>query len=125
MGAVPLVAATIVQLLPRRTAIAVAFGLIREPLGSVERAVLSVDAVTGSHIRSDAPVRQPLQELPVSVRRVGGYRVWLSSLPLRETSEHVLRGHRFLTHPCGRRLYSHDYATVVVDQIVVVIPQPG
>src|SRR6266568_136786 len=35
------------------------------------------------------------------------------------------RGHRFLTHPCCRRLYSHDHATVVVDQIVVVVSQPS
>src|SRR5258708_27961264 len=107
------------------TAIAIAVGLIREPVGTEERAVLSVDTVTGSHIGRDAPIRQPLQELPVPIRRVGCYRFWLSSLPLREASEHVLRGHRFLTHPCCRRLDSHDYATVVVDQIVVVVPQPG
>src|ERR1700693_4214743 len=61
----------------------------------------------------------------VPVRGVGRYRFWFSSLPLREASEHVLRGHRFLTHPCCRRLYSHDDATVVVDQIVVVVPQSG
>src|SRR5258706_4226516 len=125
IGAVRYAASTIVQLLPRRTAIAVAFGLIREPVGTEERAVLSVDTVTGSHIGRDAPIRQPLQELSVPVRRVGRYRFWLSSLPLREASEHVLRSHRFLTHPCCRRLYSHDDATVVVDQVVVVVPQPG
>ena len=50
--------------------------------------------VSGSHIGRDAPIRQPLQELPVG--RVGRDRFWLSSLPLRETGEHVLRGHRFL-----------------------------
>src|ERR1700693_411642 len=61
----------------------------------------------------------------VPVRGVGRHRFWFSSLPLREASEHVLRGHRFLTHPCCRRLYSHDDATVVVDQIVVVVPQPS
>src|SRR5450759_2966810 len=33
--------------------LSVAFGLIREPLGTVERTVLSVDTVAGSHIRSD------------------------------------------------------------------------
>src|SRR5713226_9712435 len=62
IGAVPHAAATIVQLLPRRTAIAVAFGLIGEPLGTVKRAVLSVDAVTGSHVGSDATIRQQSQE---------------------------------------------------------------
>src|SRR4029077_3598853 len=125
IGAVPHAAATIIKLLPRRTAIAVAFGLIREPVGTEEWAVLSVDTVTGSHIGRDTPIRQPLQELPVPVRRVGRNRFCLSSLPLGEASEHVLRGHRFLTHPCCRRLYSHDYATVVVDPIVVVVPQPS
>jgi len=42
----------------RRTAIAVAFGLIPEPLGSVERAVLSVDTVAGLHIGCDVPIRR-------------------------------------------------------------------
>src|SRR2546422_10373217 len=83
------------------------------------------DAVAGPHVGSDASICQPLQELSVPVRRVGRDRFWLSSLPLREASEHILRGHRFLTHPCCRRLYSHDHATVVVDQIVVVVPQSG
>jgi hypothetical protein len=39
-----------------------------------------------------------LQELPVPVGGVSRYRFWLSSLPLREASEHVLRGYGFLTH---------------------------
>src|ERR1700732_4701461 len=81
VSAVANIQADIVELFPSRTAIAVAFGLIGEPLGTVERAVLSVDTVAGSHIRSDAPIRQPLQELPVPVRRVGRHRLWLSSLP--------------------------------------------
>jgi hypothetical protein len=55
---------TIVEGLAGGTDIAVVFGLISKPLWTVERAVLSVDAVAGSHIRSDAPIRQPLQELP-------------------------------------------------------------
>src|ERR1039457_4872754 len=125
VSAVANIQADIVELFPRRTAIAITFGLIREPLGTVERTVLSVDTVAGSHIGRDVPIRQPLQEHPVPVGGVGRYRFWLSSLPLREASEHVLCGHRFLTHPCCRRLYSHDYATVVVDQIVVVVTQSG
>jgi hypothetical protein len=71
VSAVPMNPAAIVQLLPRWTAIAVAFGLIREPLGTEERAVLSMNAVTGPHIRRDAAIRQPLQELSVPVGRVG------------------------------------------------------
>src|SRR5579859_484124 len=82
IGAVPHAAATIVQLLSRGTAIAVAFGLIRETLGTEEWAVLSVDAVAGPHIMSDAPLRQPVQKLPVPVGRVGGHRFWSLSLPL-------------------------------------------
>jgi hypothetical protein len=81
-----------------------------------------VDTVAGSHIGRDAPIRQPLQELPVPAGRVGRYRFWFSSLPLRKASEHVLRG-RFLTHPGCRRLYSHDYAAVIVDEIVIVVTQ--
>jgi hypothetical protein len=93
--AVANIQADIVKLFSRRKAIAIAFGLIGEPLGTVERTVLSVDTVAGSHITSDAPIRQPVQELPVPVGRVGRYRFWFSILPLRETSEHVLRG-----YPC-------------------------
>ena len=47
---------------------------------------------------------QPLQELPVPVGRVGCYRFWLSSLPLREASEHVLCSDGLLAH-ARRRLY--------------------
>ena len=64
-----------------------------------------------------------MQELPVPVGRVGRYRFWLSSLPLRETGEHVLRGYRFLTHSRCRRLHTDDHATVIVDQIVVVVTE--
>ena len=93
--------------------------------GTVERAVLSVDTVAGSHIGRDAPLRQPLQELPVPVRCIRGHRFRRSSSPVRETSEHVLCGDRLLTHASGGRLHTHDHATVVVDQIVVVVPQSG
>src|SRR5438876_11553978 len=103
------------------TDIAVAFGLIREPLWTVKRAVLSVDAVAGSHIRSDAPICQPLQKLPIPVSRVGRHRVGRSPLPFSETREHVLRGHGLLAHSGCRRLYSHDHAAVVVYQVIVVV----
>jgi hypothetical protein len=69
---------TIVEGLACGTDIAVAFGLVSKPLRAVVRAVLSVDTVAGSHIRSDAPIRQPLQELSVPVRRVGRHRFWYS-----------------------------------------------
>src|ERR1700731_2707490 len=116
---------TIVEWLACWTDIAIIFGFVSETFWTVERTPLSMDTVTGPHVGSDASIRQPLQKLPVPVRGVGRYRFWFSSLPLREASEHVLRSHRFLTHPCCRRLYSHDDATVVVDQIVVVVPQSG
>jgi len=53
IGSVPLVATAIVEGLPRGTAIAVAFRKIRKTFGAVEWAVLSVDTVPGSHVRSD------------------------------------------------------------------------
>lgn len=83
----PAVAAShaVLPIFPRRTAIAVAFRLIPEPLWTVERTVLSVDTVAGAHIRNDAALRQPSQKLPVPVRRIGGHRLGLASLPLRET----------------------------------------
>src|SRR5713101_3549089 len=110
-GVIAMTSAAVVHNLTGRADIAIVFRFVSETLGSEEWTPLSVDTVAGSHIRSDAPIRQPLQELPVPVGRVGRYRFWFSSLPLRETSQHVLRRHRFLTHPCCRRLYSHDYAT--------------
>src|SRR5271157_5778153 len=106
--------ATVVELLACGAEIAVAFRLIGEPLGTVERTVLSVDTVASPHIRSDAPIRQPLQELPVPVGGVGRHRFWFPSLPLGETSDHVLCGHGFLAHAGGLSLvpprsHSWDY----------------
>src|SRR5882762_4234503 len=124
-GVIAMTLTAVVQGLTSRADIAIVFRLVSETLGTEEWTPLSVNTVTGSHIGRDAPIRQPLQELPVPVGRVGRYRFWLSSLPLREASEHVLRGHRLLTHPGCRRLHSHDHATVIVHQVVVVIPQPG
>src|SRR6202163_674969 len=116
---------TIVEWLACGTDIRIILGFVSETFWTVEWTPLSMDTVTGPHVGSDASIHQPLQKLPVPVRGVGRYRFWFSSLPLREASEHVLRGHRFLTHPCCRCLYSHDHATVGVDQIVVVVPQPS
>src|SRR5438045_8751759 len=125
MGTIANVQADVVQLLSGRTTVAVALGQKDKPLRAVAGIVLSQSIVSGAHVRRDVPLRQPLPALPVPVGRVGRYRFGLSSLPLREASEHLLRGHRLLTHPCCRRLYSHDHATVAVDQIVVVITQTG
>jgi hypothetical protein len=69
-----------------------------------------VDTVARPHVRSDLPIRQPVQELPVPVGRIGRHRFWLSSLPLRETCEHVLRGHRFLADARRRGLHSYNHA---------------
>src|SRR6266851_663281 len=80
IGAVTNTPAAVVELLSCRAAIAVAFRLISKTLWAVERAVLSVDTVAGSHVGSDVPIRQPLQKLPVPVRRIRRDRVWRSSL---------------------------------------------
>src|SRR5580704_1650317 len=125
IGAVAITPTAVVELLTCGTAIAVAFRLTGEPLRAVERAVLSVDTIAGSHVSSDAPIRQPLQELPVAIRCVSRQRFRCSALPLRETCEHVLGGHRLLTHPCCCRLDTHDHAALIVHQIVIVITQPG
>src|SRR6476660_3339405 len=117
--------ANVVELFSRRTAITVVCRLIGKTLRSIEGTVLALSILPRPHVRSDFPLGQPLQKLPVPIGSVGPHRFWLSSLPLRKTGEHVLRGHRFLTQPCCRGLHSHDYATVVIDQIVVVVTQPG
>src|SRR5215813_11136561 len=115
LGPVPQAAATIVQLFPCGTEIAIAFRLIRKTIGTVERAVLPMNTVAGSHVGGDVPLGQPLQKLSVPVGGVGGHRFCLSSLPVCEPCDHALCRHRLLTHPCCRRLHSHDYATGVVD----------
>src|SRR6202043_352180 len=114
MGSIANVEPHVVQLLSCRTTVGVALGLISKSLRAIAGIVLSQSTVAGSHVGSDVPIRQPLQKLAVAIRRVGRHRFWFSSLPLRETAEHVLRGYRFLTHACCCCLYSHDDATVVV-----------
>src|SRR5450432_4441161 len=98
MGSIANVEPHVVQLLSCRTTVGIALGLISKSLRAIAGIVLSQSTVAGSHIGCDAPIPQPLQELSVPVGRVGRYRFWGSFLPLRETSEHVLRGHGFLAH---------------------------
>src|SRR5580765_9012855 len=117
--------ANVVELFSRRTAITVVFRLIGKTLRSIEGTVLALSILPRPHVRSDFPLGQPLLKLPVPIGSVGPHRFWLSSLPLRKTGEHVLRGHRFLTQPRRRGLHSHNHAACIVHQIVVVIPQPG
>src|ERR1035437_2531326 len=125
MGSIANVEPHIVQLLSCRTTVGVALGLISKSLRAIAGIVLSQSTVASAHVGSDVPIRQPLQKLPVPVGRVGRPRFWFSSLPLRETGKHVLGGHRLLTHACCGGLHSHDHATMVVDQIVVVVSQPS
>src|SRR5262252_10470613 len=107
-GVIAMTATAVVQGLTGRADVAIVFRCIGKTLRTEERTVLAMDAVTGPHIRSDAAIRQPLQELPISVRSIGGHRFRFLSSPLGETGEHVLCGHRLLTHPCCRRLHAHD-----------------
>ena len=71
-GSIAINSATIVEELASRTDIAIVFRFVGETLGAKEWAPLSVDTVTGPHVRSDAPISQPLQELAVPVGRIGG-----------------------------------------------------
>jgi hypothetical protein len=65
-----------------------------------------------------------MQKLPVAIGRVGRHRVRRPPLPSGEAIEHILRGHRLLTHSGGCGLHAYDHAAVVVHQIVVVVSQP-
>src|SRR5262249_1367803 len=121
LGPVSQATATIIQLLPSGTEIAITFRLIGKTLGTVVRAVLPMNTVAGAHVGSDVPIPQPLQKLPVAVGRIGGYRFCLSSLPVCEPRDHPLRRNGLLTHACGRGLDTDDHATRVVHQIVVVV----
>src|SRR5260370_38292454 len=72
-----------------------------------------------------AAVQQPLLKLPTAIGRIGCYGGWLSSLSLDKADDHVLCRNRLLTQAGGCRLYTHDHATVIVHEIVVVVSQPG
>src|SRR5580700_6241744 len=114
ISAVPITPTAVVELLTCGAAIAIAFRLVSEPLRAVERAVLSVDTIAGSHVSSDAPIHQPLQELPVAVRRVCRHRFRRSALPFSEASDHVLSGHCLLAHPGRSPLHPYDHAAGIV-----------
>jgi hypothetical protein len=58
---------------------------------------------------------------PVAVGRVGYHGFRFSSLPFSEAREHVLCGHGLLAHARRRCLHAYDHATLIVDQIVVVV----
>src|SRR5271166_2580940 len=124
-SAVPMNPTAVVEGLARGTDITIVFRFVSETLGAEEWTPLSVNTVAGPHVGGDAPVCQPLQELPVPVGRIGRHRFGLSSLPRGEACKHVLCGYGLLTHACCRRLYSHNYAALVVHQIVVVVAQTG
>ena len=64
--------------------------------------------------RSDSHCRN----FPLPISRVRHHRFWFSPLPLREAPQHLFCGHGLLTHPGRGRLHS---ATVIVDQVVVVV----
>src|SRR5215468_4521693 len=101
----------------------VALGLIGKSVRTIAGVVLSQSTVSRAHIGRDAAIQQPWQKLPIAVGRIGCDGCWLPSLPLNKTGEHVLCRDRLLAHACRRRLHTHDHATVVVDQIVVVVRQ--
>ena len=56
MGTLPSIVSAVVELLSGGAQVAVAFGKIRETLGTVERAVLAQGAVPRAHIRCDPPL---------------------------------------------------------------------
>src|ERR1039457_5627717 len=125
VGSIPHIQTDEVECLASRTEVAVGFGKIGEAVGTVERAVLAQSAVPRAHIGSDVPLQQPLQKLAIAVGGIGGHRLRFPSLPLGETSDHVLCGHGFLAHAGRRPLYPHDHTAGIVDQVVVVVPQPS
>ncbi len=56
IGVVPMTSTTVVEGLACGTDIAIVFGLVGETLGTEERAVFSMDTVTGPRVGSDAAV---------------------------------------------------------------------
>src|SRR5271166_1724042 len=74
-GVIAMTLAAVVQGLACGTDIAIVFRFVSETLRTEERTPLPVDTVAGPHVGSDAAVCQPLQKLPVAVRRVGRHRI--------------------------------------------------
>jgi len=56
VSAVPMNPTAVIQGLTGGADIAIVFRFVRETLGAKEGAPLAVDTVTGSHVRSDAPI---------------------------------------------------------------------
>src|SRR5712692_9720222 len=98
MSSVPDIQTNKVELLPCGTAIAVAFGKIGETVGTIQRIVLPQGAVPGPHVRRDATLHEPMQELAVAVSGIGGHGRGFPSLPLSEASNHVSCCHCLLAH---------------------------
>src|SRR5271166_981730 len=121
-GAVALVAAAIVQLLACWADVAVALRQVGKALRTVEGAPGSPDSIPGGHVRCDSLVHQPLQKPTIAIACIGSDGLWFPALPLGEASDHVLCGSRLLTQPSACRLHAHHDTTVVINQVVVVVP---
>src|SRR2546423_1239065 len=87
-GSIAINPATVVEELASRTGVAIVFRVVGKTLGTEEWTPLSMNAIAGPHVRSDAAIGQPLQELAISIARIGPHRFRLSSLPCSETGEH-------------------------------------
>ena len=70
--------------------------------------------------RVDLTAQNPAAEVTVYLRPRGG--VLLGSVIDKFTGQPLK--HAWINYPCCRRLHPDDHATVIVDQIVVVVPQP-
>src|SRR5580700_4683944 len=125
VSAIANIQANVVKLFSRRTAITVAFRLISKTIRSIEGAVLALRTLPRPHVGSDFPLGQPLQKLTVPIGRVGPHRFWRSSLPLRETGEHVFRGYSLLAQSRRRGLHAHDHTARVIHEVIVVVTQPS
>ena len=123
MGTIANVQADIVQLLSCRTTVAVALRQIGKSLRAIAGVVFSQSTVSRAHVRRDAAIQQPLQKLPIAIGRIRCCRRWLSTLPLHKAGDHVLCRDGLLTHACRCGLDSNDHATVIVDQVVIVVLQ--
>jgi hypothetical protein len=73
MGTIANVQPDVVQLLSCRTTVAVALRQKGKSLWAIAGIVLSKGAVSGTHIRCDAPIHQLLQKLAISIRGIGRY----------------------------------------------------
>jgi hypothetical protein len=106
-----------------RADIAVLLRHVGELVDAIEISWLPVRIFFHPHVTCDAAVVEPLQQFAVALGGVGGQSLGQIAVTFAIAFDHVSRRYALLSSPCRRSLYSHDDATGVIHQIIVVIAE--